>query len=257
LARPSKRSQPIPEIEQAERRQNNALGTLLVITVGVAMADFVAFYLGISSSPDAGCSAFASLACRGAGGASLEPACNKEVRMSRSLRCTLPALVLLTLSCTDAPLGTDAGLDAPAPEFLIGDSPVIVLDRTVPGVEVTVEVTRGLTEVRIEDKFKVRGNVGLWWEALNEPIHLTPVEIDLVGVKDDGVRQGDKVAIIMDIDIPAPEWDALVNADESATGGSNPQLHVLAELIMTDGKGTEHLLDEVDVTVFVDPKGDG
>ncbi len=176
--------------------------------------------------------------------------------MSRPLRRTVPALALLALAaCTDAPLSpTEDGLEQPAPEFLIGSSPLIVLDPSKPAVEVTVEVPRGLGEVKIEDKVAVRFSAAFWWDGLAEPERLDAVDVNLLGVKDDGRGNAHPTGCI---DIPAPLWDALVNNDESATGGNNPQLHVLSEVILTDGIGEEHVLDDLDVTITVDPKGDG
>ena len=163
--------------------------------------------------------------------------------MSRSLRCSVPALVLLTFAaCTDAPLGTTTdGTDTSAPLFLIGQSPLIRLDPSVQGVEVTAEVTRGFTEVKVEDKFRVRLKVTFTLDGSSAGEVAPPGPIDLIGVKDDGVRQGDKVAIAICINIPAPLWDAIVTAGTAEATAT-------VELFMTDGAGKEHTLDHVEHT---------
>ena len=167
--------------------------------------------------------------------------------MYRPLRAVVPALLLFTVAaCTDAPLGiTDDTLSAPPPEFLIGNSPLITLDKTKPAVEVTVEVTRGLTQVRIEDKFKIRTTVEF---TGFDNSTLVPLDISLVGVKDDGVRQGGTVAVTGCIDIPAPLWDALVAA-------GLVEAKATVELVMTDGAGKEHVLD-TEGSTFVLNAGD-
>jgi hypothetical protein len=175
----------------------------------------------------------------------------KEDRMSRSLRATLPALILLAVAaCTDTPLGltADDTLSAPAPEFLIGNSPLFIRivppgQGQLPGVEVTVEVTRGLTEVKIEDKFKVRMTV----EFSNGTVLGTvgPQDQSLVGVKDDGLRQGALVEIAGCIDIPAPLWDDLVAA-------GTVEVKATVELVMTDGAGKEHILDTKSTAIIMD-----
>ena len=168
--------------------------------------------------------------------------------MYRPLRAVVPALLLFTVAaCTDAPLGiTDDSLSAPPPAFLIGGSPLITLDKTKPAVEVTVEVTRGLTQVRIEDKFKVRTTV----EFSNGTVLGTvgPQDLSLVGVKDDGVRGGGTVSIAGCIHIPAPLW-ALLQAQGMV------EAKATVELVMTDGAGNEHVLD-TEGSTFVLNAGD-
>ena len=115
--------------------------------------------------------------------------------------------------------------------LLIGQSPLIVLDATKPAVEVTAEVTRGLTNVKIEDKFKVRTTVAFTGLGI-----VGPLETSLVGVKDDGVRHGGEVSIIICIEIPDPLWDAIQSAGAF-------EAKATVELIMTDGAGKEHVLD--------------
>jgi hypothetical protein len=170
--------------------------------------------------------------------------------MSRSLRCTLPALVLLTLSCTDAPLGTDAGLDAPAPEFLIGSSPLIVLDKSDPvdpRLEVEVEVTKGIVQAADNDKFLLRATT--IFKADGTEVGFI-IDIDKpTPTKQDQIRGGSSVAVIMDMDIPFPDvWDKLVNA---ANQGATITADVTVELLLIDGAAAEHILDSGETAGFI------
>ena len=164
--------------------------------------------------------------------------------MARTL-CCIPVLLcmgLLVGGCGDG--STDDGV-APAAESLIGQSPLILLlDPSIPGVEVMAGVTRGLTQVRVEDKFKVR--MAVEFKGLGT---VGPLDADLAGVKDDGVRGGGEVAITVCIQIPAPLWDALVSA-------GTVEAKATVELVMRDGAGKEHVLDSKEATTTVDA-GDG
>ena len=164
--------------------------------------------------------------------------------MARTLRC-IPVLLcmgLLVGGCGDA--STDDGV-APAAEFLIGGSPLIIfLNPIEPGVELTVGVTRGLTRVRTEDKFKVRTTVEFKGFGT-----VGPQDLSLAGVKDDGVRGGGEVALDVCVQIPAPLWDALVSA-------GTVEAKATVELVMRDGAGKEHVLDSKEATTTVDA-GDG
>ena len=78
----------------------------------------------------------------------------------------------------------------------------------------------------------------------------------VLGQKDTGVRGGSTVAIEITVPIPPDVWAALLDADDSASGGSNPDAHVLSELILLDGAGNEHVLRSVASTSAIDPKVD-
>lgn len=190
--------------------------------------------------------------------------------MSRVLSALFCAL--LAAGCSDAPLGpgTSAGssdepgviADGPSatgPLFLIGDSPLIslLLDPSTGQhtLRVEVEVTRGLVEVKLEDKFKIRTTVVLTADGNPFPDGTVGPQKDaLVAVKDDGVRGGGTVALQPCVDIPSELWTKLVSADvESAT----VEATATVELVMLDGAGKEHVLDEVTQTAGIDPKGDG
>ena len=172
-----------------------------------------------------------------------------------TLRTVPLALVaaVLAVGCTDAPLGTsvDDSLNAPAPEFLIGQSPLIVLiqdPNEPPAVEVTAQVNKGIVNVKDEDKFKTRTTVTFTVNGTAEGT-VGPQDFALIGVKDDGVRGGGEVAIIMCMDIPIDLWTKLLAADAQ---GATIEARATVELVMKDGAGKEHILDEESAGVIMD-----
>ena len=143
------------------------------------------------------------------------------------MRAKFPALVsryvplfslFATLAITACDQTTEPTEDAPEatpPLFLLGGSPLIILlDPTEGAVEVEVAVTRGLVEVKLEDKFKVRMTVAFTVDGTPEGT-VGPQDFSLVGVKDDGVRGGGTVALQPCVDIPSDLWSKLVSADEA------------------------------------------
>ena len=136
------------------------------------------------------------------------------------------------------------------PQSLIGQSPLqpLELDKTTtpPKLVVGLTVNRGIAEVSTEDKFRVRVT-GEFKLSDGSPAGATdPNEQDILGFKDTGIRDGSDVAVIMDIDIPAPTWYAIQGLNAVA-------VQVLAQLIMTTGAGADRVLDEVVISGMVDP----
>ena len=172
----------------------------------------------------------------------------------RSLRSTFlrtAALAALLAAGCDSPTGPRAPTEAPEVSALIGDSPLIRLDDATRDLEVTVEVNKGLTEVRLEDKFLLRIAVSFSKDG-SQVGGVAPKDIGLTGQKDTGIRQGNTVAILICINIPDDEWSKLLAADADGRG---VDAHVIVELIMVDGRGAEHALDRVQATSTIDPQG--
>lgn len=154
----------------------------------------------------------------------------------------LPFACLVLVACHEAPVAPDV-----SPEFLIGSSPLspITLDKTVdpPLLEVPLTVNRGITQVAIEDKFLIRISAELK-VADCAVCAIGPRDFGIVGQKDADVRGGSDVGIIMDIDIPAPTWDAI-------KGLTSVPIDVVAELVMLTGSGSEKILDSVTLAGFI------
>ena len=202
--------------------------------------------------------------------------------MSRVLSALFCAL--LAAGCSDAPLGpaTSAGSsDEPAviadgpsatgPLFLLGGSPLIILDPTTKELNVTVEVTRGLTQAGTDDRFFLRSSAEFSKPGGTVAV-VDPKDDGITAGKDGDVRGGGKVAIGACIEIPTEDgtcdgnvctkstWEKLVEADDSAKldgSGRNPDVTVTVQLILIDGAGNEHVLDEASRTAAIDPKDSG
>ena len=167
--------------------------------------------------------------------------------MRSLLRLTLAVCVLPVMACDTAPFAPEPV----EPDFLIGDSPLqpITLDKTndPPELNVTVMVNRGLTQVRIEDKFFVRFTGEIQLPDGTTVGSVDPQDIGLTGQKDTGVRDGSDVALAGCIQIPAPVWDAIKDLKEV-------DVVLLAQLVTTTGSG-EKVLDSVTLTGTIDPQG--
>jgi hypothetical protein len=171
---------------------------------------------------------------------------NKEAPMRRLLPLSCALAVLVSAACQDALVAPDVN-----PQFLIGNSPLtpITLDVSNPDdprLIAEVLVNRGITEVAIEDKFLVRVSGEFKLPDGGSAGAICQQDFALTGQKDTGVRDGSDVGFIMDIDIPAPTWDAIKDLDKVA-------VQLLAELVMTTGSGSEKILDSVTLAGDIDP----
>jgi hypothetical protein len=177
--------------------------------------------------------------------------------MSRSLRATVPALVLLTLAgCTDAPLGitADDSLTAPAPEFLIGDSPLIILlDPATKTLNVGVEMTKGIVNTADHnDRFWLRTTTSFKVDD-EDPVALQPCVDKPEPAKQEQIKGGSTVPVNVAVVIDDDTWTKLMAA---ADLGATITANVTVELLLIDGAGAEHVLDRVEQTSAVDPKND-
>ncbi len=175
----------------------------------------------------------------------------------RSVRSTLPLFALLAglvaAGCDGPTAPTEDAFEPPAPAFLLGGSPLIILinDPALPIIDVTAEVTRGLTIPKPNDVFKLRTSLSF------APCEACGVTSQVFGVsqqKDEGLRGSGTVAIIMCINIPIDVWTKLQAAD---TQSGNPTATATVELVLVDGNGKEHILDTKTKTDPIDPLGDG
>jgi hypothetical protein len=160
----------------------------------------------------------------------------------------------LAMACTDPGLGPASESAAPAPEFLIGGSPLIItLIPTTRTLNVGVEVTKGIVQAADNDKFFLRATTT--FTSPNGLIADIGACIEKpTATKQDQIRGGSTVGFIMDIDIPDDPWSKLVNA---ANQGVTITAHVTVELIMIDGSGGEHVLDRAEAASAVDPQDGG
>jgi len=161
----------------------------------------------------------------------------------------LTCLVLFAACSEQAPTALDV-----TPQFLIGQSPLapITLDKsgTLPVLVVPLTVNRGIASVAVEDKFKIRVSGEFQLPDGSTVGTVDPKDDGVSGQKDTGVRSGSDVGFIMDMDIPAPTWDAIKDLDRV-------NVVLLAELVMTTGSGSEKVLDSVQLAGAVDPKDNG
>lgn len=177
--------------------------------------------------------------------------------MSRSPRTTIPALALLLLAgCTDAALlgpTSDAELAAPAAEFLIGGSPLIILDPTTRTLNVQVEVTKGIVKAADNDKFFLRTTPSFQVDDA-APVGLQPCIDKPQPATEDKIKGGSTVPVLVSVPIDDDTWIKLVAA---ADQGATITAYVTVELLLIDGAGREHVLDTAAQTSHVDPKDTG
>jgi hypothetical protein len=170
------------------------------------------------------------------------------------------AAALVLVGC-DAPLAPDAGgtvpeVEPPAPAFLIGGSPLIRFVKIGDGntvrrtVEYETTVNRGILEAKTDDQFWIRSTVSFSKDGgqvadlggcIEKPTPLKQTELN----------RGGSVGIIMDMDIPAPAWAAIIGATPV---GQTIDVHVKIELLLVDGAGKTHVLDTVDARAAIDPQ---
>lgn len=174
--------------------------------------------------------------------------------MQRSV-LLIPALALGLAACDSAPaLGPLDG-----PQLLIGQSPLIRFDPADPAgavIEVTTEVTRGLTEPAAADRFLLRVSASFRTSGDGDIAGIAPKDVGVSQPKDEGLRGKGTVSIVICINVPAPVLAALEAAD-AADGAGNPSAAVTVQLVLVDGRGQEHVLDTRAATGVVDANGDG
>lgn len=111
-------------------------------------------------------------------------------------------------------------------------------------------VNKGIEQVALEDKFHIRLTGEFKLPDGSTAGTVDPQDQGIVGQKDTGVRQGSDVEIIMDMDIPAPTWDAMKDYNGVA-------VQIDAALVTVTGSGSEKTLDSVALAGAVDPKDGG
>lgn len=178
--------------------------------------------------------------------------------MSRSLRTVPLTLVaaVLAVGCTDAPLGTSGdSLTAPPPEFLIGDSPLILLlDPATKTLNVGVEVTKGIVQAADNDKFFLRTTTSFKVDDNEVPAGIIICIEKPEPATQDKIKGGSTVPVNVAVVIDDDTWiKLLAAADQGATITAN----VAVELLLIDGAGKEHVLDTASQTAVVDPKDGG
>lgn len=175
----------------------------------------------------------------------------------------LTVLVLGLAACShDLPLAPADASDASAdpPRFLIGNSPLMTLHAGDPDdvmIEVTTEVTRGLTEPKPSDLFLLRLSVSFEASGGGDLGSVGPKDVSFSLVKDEGLRGVGTVSIGACIQIPAEVFSDLQAADQG-DGSANPTGSATVELVLVDGDGKEHILDTKSVSgVALDANKDG
>jgi hypothetical protein len=177
--------------------------------------------------------------------------------MYRPLRAVAPALLLFTLAvgCTDAPLGltADNTLSAPAPEFLLGGSPLILLlDPATKTLNVGVEVTKGIVNTADHnDRFWLRTTTSFKVDD-EDPVALQPCVDKPEPAKQEQIKGGSTVPVVVAVVIDDDTWTKLVAA---ADLGATITANVTVELLMIDGAGAEHILDTKESTATDLPVG--
>ncbi len=146
--------------------------------------------------------------------------------------------------------------------LMLGGSPLLIgacIDLPAPFsgdwfVQVDTEMNKGLLKVALEDRFVIRtsvtftkdgGQVADLGVCVQKPIPAKPGEF----------RAGKSTEIIEVIPISDAVKDALLAADDSGSGGSNPVAHVLLELLLSTD--SETVLDAATFSAAVDPKDTG
>lgn len=172
-------------------------------------------------------------------------------------------LVLGLTGCSrDLPLApADAGpASADPPQFMIVNPPLVMLHADDPDdvmIEVTTEVTRGLTQPKPTDVFLLRITLSFKASGGDDLGSIGPQEQSVSLFKDEGLRGAGTVSIVICINIPAAEFAALKAADEG-DGASNPTGSATVELVLVDADGKEHVLDTESVSgVALDANKDG
>ena len=161
----------------------------------------------------------------------------------------------LAAGCDSPITPSEDQFEPPAPAFLLGGSPLIILinDPTELSIEVRVEVTRGLTLPKPNDVFLLRMSLSFSPGSVGQ---VDPKDFAVSQAKDEGLRGSGTVSIGACIEIPADVWTKLQAAD-AADGAGNPTATVTVQLVLVDGTGTEHVLDTKTDTGSIDPNGDG
>lgn len=139
------------------------------------------------------------------------------------------------------------------PQLLIGGSPLspITLDKsgTLPVLLVSVTVNTGGAEVDARDRFLLRGS-GELQRPVGGTIAAVDPKVDPVrDPMDTELRGGLDVGVIIDIDIPAPDWERIKDLDEVL-------VTFRAELVLVSASGAEEVLDAVRLAGAIDPKND-
>jgi len=167
----------------------------------------------------------------------------------------LVALLTVTVGC-NSPVGPESTAEPPTPAFLIGGSPLLLLLKDISGTEVVrlfevqASVNKGIVQAKDEDKFQLRTTIRfskdggeLFIDAcIQKP---TPD-------KDSGIRGGSDVPVTIVMVLTAAQYETLLSA--APNDGDTVDALVLLELILTDGKGVEHVLDSVSAASAVDPR---
>jgi hypothetical protein len=179
-----------------------------------------------------------------------------HVHLKRFTRLFLSIALIVSVGC-NSPSAPESETETPAPTFLIGDSPLMMaLLKTTSGqavarvVEVNVGVNRGIVQTKDEDKFQLRTTIGFSKDG-GELFIGACIEKPAPD-KDTELRGGSDVPVTIILVLTAAQYDALLAA--APDEGDTVDASALVELILTDGKGEQHVLDSASAKTTVDPR---
>ncbi|UCF41565.1 MAG: hypothetical protein JSW43_04335 [Gemmatimonadota bacterium] len=166
-------------------------------------------------------------------------------------RVLLLSVSALLAACSERPVAPEVD----APLFLLGGSPLqpITLDEPGQSLLVPLTVTKGIVQAADNDRFWLRATAGFLVDDGEDPVAIIICIEKPVPTKQDQIRGGGEVAVIMDIDIPDDDWAKLVAA---ATQGATITAKVQVELLLIDAAGQEHVLDAVEKSGIINPGAD-
>lgn len=164
-------------------------------------------------------------------------------------------------SSVDPPLAPRG--EAAMTPLVIGQSPLLIggcIQLPVPFsgdwfVEVSADMNKGLANVALEDRFLIRTS-GSFTKNGGAVADIDICIQKPVPAKEDEFRAGKSVEVLVVEPLSAAVKDALLAADDSATGGTDPVATVLMELLLTEDSGSEKVLDSITISEVVDPRGD-
>jgi hypothetical protein len=162
-------------------------------------------------------------------------------------------------SSVDQPLAPRG--DVSTTPLLIGNSPLsVIMDINLPApflgdwfLQVDTVMNKGLLEVALEDKFLLRTTVSFTKDG-GQVADIGACIEKPIPAKQGEFSTGKSVEVIVVVPISESVKDALLAADDSATGGSDPVAHVLLELILSTDN--DKVLDAVASSETVNPKND-
>ncbi len=184
--------------------------------------------------------------------------------MIRTVPLTLIAFFTIAASspqCASVDSPVAPREEVPTEPLLIGGSPLLLngcIQLPVPFsgdwfVEVHADLNKGIAKVARENRFLIRTSVTFTKDG-SDLVGLQPCVDKPIPAKPGEFRAGKSTEVLLVVPISDAVKDALLAADDSGTGGSNPVAHVLLELLLS--ADSETVLDAVEASASVDPNGD-